>query len=86
MKVCQFLLIGRPKEHKSLTLLISWINVKNRELSLGAGSLIKRSLGIWVYMREIEGGMRESIVVRSLGITTLNSCLKGPCLVLLVNY
>lgn len=25
-------------------------------------------------------------MVRSLGITTLNNCLKGPCLVLLVNY
>lgn len=39
MKACQFMLIGSSKEHKALTLLISWTNVKNTELSLGAGSL-----------------------------------------------
>ena len=82
------MLIGHSKEHKILTVLISSAKVKNTELSLGECSLFgrkKKTLEIRVYVGEAVGKER-GLVGRIWGITTLNSCLKGSCLVLLVNY
>lgn len=61
-------------------------NVKNTTLSLRCiHFLVEKPPETWIYVGEVVENM-GCLIVRSVGTTILNSCLKGSWLMQLVNY